>query len=125
MKATNSSSLGDWISSDEFEMWSLLSAMTKLRLDRYRSLGASRAAVWPSGAEPVWTDRDRGQRHLCRPMAGHGAVGSIGIPVNCEARIVDASGRETTQPNSPGELQLTSSQCFRGIGKIRSEAGRR
>ena len=56
---------------------------------------------------------------------GMGAVGSIGIPVNCEARIVDASGRETTQPNSPGELQLTSSQCFRGIGKIRSEAGRR
>lgn len=48
---------------------------------------------------------------------GMGAVGSIGTPVNCEARIVDANGGLIPSPDVSGELQVRSNQLFAGYWK--------
>jgi long-chain acyl-CoA synthetase len=48
---------------------------------------------------------------------GMGAVGTVGLPVNCEVRIVDAQGTPIIPPDVSGELQVRSNQLFAGYWK--------
>jgi long-chain acyl-CoA synthetase len=48
---------------------------------------------------------------------GMGAFGTIGTPINCEARIVNRDGEAIDEPNVAGELELRSDQLFTGYWK--------
>jgi long-chain acyl-CoA synthetase len=53
------------------------------------------------------------ETHYCGPSEATRRVGTIGKPVDCEARIVDADGREVGE-DELGELQVRGANVMRG-----------